>query len=392
MNREAVYSCASPKAVRLLWASALLGGLALALGGVLQPQRLWPNLLLLGFLAVGFGLGGLLQIAFRDLTGARWSDGFRCVREALGATLPWTAPILAAILIAGVASYPWYRPGMLAEETDWFKRGWLEPEFFTVRAISYLAIWMIFALAMVRASRREAAPGGPTRAGVRLSAAFLVVFSLTFWLAGTDWIMSLEPHWCSTAFAVYNFGGILSSSLAAITLAAVWLQRGPLKNAVTREHLRDLGTLLLGFSCFWMYIWFCQYMLIWYTNVPEEAAYYASRTHGLWAPLFYANVAINWAIPFAVLLPRASKESGGILVKVSLLVLAGRWLDVYLMILPSTNGDAPAIGFCELGAFALGVGAGGLLFLQALRKSRQLSTRELSCHAGDAPVCAEAPR
>lgn len=371
MIREGVGMHVSSKAVRWLWAIAVVGVLALALGGVLQPQRLWPNLLLLGVLSVGFGLGGLLLIAFRDLTGARWNDSFRCVREALASTLPWIAPVLAVILIAGLSSYPWSQASTLVEQTDWFKRWWLEPEFFTIRAISYLAIWVGFAVSMVWASRREALHDGPTRASIRLSAAFLVIFSLTFWLASADWIMSLEPTWYSTVFGVYNFGGVLLSAQAADTLLTVWLrQRGPLRNVVTRDQLHDLGTLLLSYSCFWMYIWFCQYMLIWYTNIPEETSHYASRIHGLWAPLFYANIVINWAIPFAVLIPRASKENASILVKVSLLVLVGRWLDVYLMVLPATTNGNPLIGFCELGAIGVVVGILGLLVLRALRNMR----------------------
>ena len=393
MNRQSAGMHVSPKAVRWLWTLTVLGTLAFALGAVLQPQRLWPNLLLLGFLSVGFGLGGLLLIALHDLTGARWSDAFGCIREAMAATLPWVAPVLAVILVAGLSSYPWSRTGTLTEETDWFKRWWLEPDFFTARAIAYLAIWAVFATAMVRASRRGTVLGRPTRAGARLSAAFLVVFSLTFWLASTDWIMSLEPSWYSTAFGVYNFGGVLLSAQAAVTLLTVGLRRGGLlRNVVTRDQLHDLGTLLLSYSCFWMYIWFCQYMLIWYTNMPEETSHYASRVHGLWAPLFYANIVINWAIPFAVLLPRTPKENAAVLVKVSLLVLVGRWLDVYLMILPSTNGDVPVIGFCEIGSMALVVGALGLLFLPALRKSLRLSPREPSCHVDDRPVIAEARR
>ena len=186
--------------------------------------------------------------------------------------------------------------------------------------------------------------------------------------------MSLQPDWYSTAFGVYNFSGVLLAAQAAVTLLTVALRAaGPLKNAVGRDQLHDLGTLLLSFSCFWMYIWFCQYMLIWYTNMPEETSHYASRVRGLWAPLFYANIVINWAIPFAVLLPRAAKTNAGTLVKISLLLLAGRWLDVYLMILPSINADASLIGFCEIGSMALAVGALGLLFLPALRKSLRLS-------------------
>lgn len=386
MNRKAADIDISPRAIRWLWTLTALGGLAIALGAVFQPERLWPNLILLGFLSVGFGLGGLLLIAFHDLTGARWSDAFGCIREAMAATLPWVAPVLAIILVAGLSLYPWSCTGTITQETDWFKRWWLEPGFFTARALAYLAIWAVFAVAMVRASRRGTVLDRPTPARVRLSAAFLVVFSLTFWLASTDWIMSLEPSWYSTAFGVYNFGGVLLSAQAVITLLTIWLRRvEPLRNVVTRDHLHDLGTLLLSYSCFWMYIWFCQFMLIWYTNIPEETSHYASRIHGLWMPLFYANIVINWAIPFAVLLPRVSKQSDGVLVKVSLLVLVGRWLDVYLMILPSTNGDIPMIGFCEIGSMALVVGALGLLFLSALRKSRQFSSMEPSRHVDGRP-------
>ena len=143
-----------------------------------------------------------------------------------------------------------------------------------------------------------------------------------------------------------------------------------MKYVVTRADLHELGRLLLGFSCFWMYIWFCQYMLIWYTNIPEESSYYASRVNGLWAPVLYSNIVINWAIPFVVLLPRASKESAGVLIRVSLLVLVGRWLDVYLMVLPAATDGNPQIGFCELGAIAVVVGILGLLILRALRHMR----------------------
>lgn len=386
MNRSPAGRHVWPQAVHRLWMLTVFGALALALGAALQPQRLWPNLLLLGVLAVGFGLGGMLLIAFHDLTGARWDQPLRCLRESMAATLPWVVPVVAVVLIAGLSWYPWSRGDTLAQPTDWFKRWWLAPGFFTARAIAYLAIWAAFAVAMVRPSRRGAALGGPTRASVRLSAAFVVVFSLTFWLASTDWIMSREPSWYSTAFGVYHFSGVLLSAQAAITLLAVWLRRiGPLREAISRDRLRDLGTLLLSFSCFWMYIWFCQYMLIWYTNTPEETSHYASRIHGLWAPLFYANIVINWAVPFAILLPRAAKENASLLARIAVLVLAGRWLDTYLMILPSTSGKAPVIGFCEVGAVALLVGGLGLLFLRALRKWPQSSPVQPSCPVDDVP-------
>lgn len=370
MNRQRVRSPDSSQALRWLSASTVIGILALAAGGILQPQRLWPNLLLFGYIAVGFGLGGLLLMAFRDLTGAHWNDRFRCVREAMAATLPWTAPLLGIIVLTGIPSYPWARPDVLAGETFWFKRWWLEPNFFAVRTIVYLAIWMALARIMLRSARREATPGGPASRSIRLSAAFLVLYSLTFWMASTDWIMSLEPTWYSTIFSVYHFGGILLSAQAAAILLIIWLQQsGTFRHSVTTDQLRDLGTLLLSFSCLWMYFWFSQYMLIWYTNMPEETSHFERRHLGLWMPLFVANIVINWGIPFAVLLPRAPKRNAGALVKISLLLLVGRWLDVYLTILPSTGATGPSIGPCEIGAIALTIGLPGLLFLQALQES-----------------------
>ena len=132
---------------------------------------------------------------------------------------------------------------------------------------------------------------------------------MTFTLASVDWVMSLEPLWYSTIFGVYNFAGLFLSGLAAIILVALWLERtGPLQNVLNDEHLHDLGKLLFAFSIFWMYIWFSQYMLIWYTNIPEETSYFVRRVHGLWFALFLANVVLNWLVPFVVLLRRDAKR------------------------------------------------------------------------------------
>ena len=183
-----------------------------------------------------------------------------------------------------------------------------------------------------------------TRENARLSAVFLVVFGFTFWLAGYDWIMSLEPHWYSTIFAVYQFAGLVLSGLAMITILAIWLEKqGPLKGALTHEHLHDLGKLLFAFSTFWMYIWFCQYMLIWYANIPEETVHYVHRLHGFWEPVFLLNFLLNWAVPFLVLLHVPAKRSRSMMLKVCWVILVGRWVDLYLMIMPPIAGEQLAV-------------------------------------------------
>ena len=144
---------------------------------------------------------------------------------------------------------------------------------------------------------------------------------------------------------------------------------GPLHGVFNDEHLHDLGKLLLGFSCFWMYIWFSQYMLIWYSNIPEETSYFIARTRGAWGPVVVLSILLNWVVPFFVLLPKSAKRSGGVMMKVAVVVLIGRWVDLYLMVLPSfttANGatDATAIGAAP--AFQIWEVAGiGCLFATA---------------------------
>jgi hypothetical protein len=352
------------KVVRLFQALTLLGGVTLVIGLLLTPQRTWANVLLLSNYLLGLGLGGLLIVSLHYVTGARWSVPVRRVAEAMTAVLPVGSLGMVAVLLFRPSLYPWL---VATDQVPDSPLGhlWLSRPFFLLRALVYLAVWMAFAAAIVQTSRRQDREhdAAPTRTNLRLSAAFLVAFGFTCWLASSDWIMSLEPKWSSTIFGVYNFAGILLTSLAAVTLLALWLQRhGPLSAALSEDHFHDLATLLFGFGCFWMYIWFCQYMLIWYANQPEETVYYFHRWQGAWPALMLLSVIFNWGIPFVLLLFRAAKRAPRVLGTVCLLVLVGRWLDLFTMIFPS-QGDAASIpGPLELGLLCGAAGVTGLIF------------------------------
>jgi hypothetical protein len=190
----------------------------------------------------------------------------------------------------------------------------------------------------------------------RWSALFLVAFGATFWLASYDWLMSREPNWVSTVYGIYHFAGLFTSGWAVFILLVLWLRDvGPFRTIVTTDRLHDLGKLLFGMCVFWLYLWYCQYMLIWFVNNPEETPHYLRRLDGNWATLFYLNVALNGVIPFLVLLPRALKQNAKVLANVSVIVLLGRWLDLYVMIFPDEHGALEAVV-----AGAMGVGAAGL--------------------------------
>ncbi|MHB1427050.1 MAG: hypothetical protein ACYC3I_28170 [Gemmataceae bacterium] len=352
------------KAVLLFQSLSLLGGIALAMGLFLTPQRTWANVLVLSNYLLGLGLGGLLIVALHYVTGAQWSVPVRRVPEAMTAVLPVGAMGMVAVLLFRPSLYRWL---VAADQVPDSPLGhlWLNRPFFLLRALAYLAVWMAFAAAIVRTSRRQDGEhdAAPTATNLRLSAAFLVAFGFTCWLASSDWIMSLEPKWSSTIFGVYNFAGILLTSLAAVTLLALWLQRhGPLSAALSEDHFHDLATLLFGFSSFWMYIWFCQYLLIWYANQPEETTYYVRRWQGTWPGLMLLDVVFNWGIPFCLLLFRAAKRSPGVLGAICLLVLIGRWFDLFVMIFPS-QGEAMSVpGVLELGLLCGAAGVTGLIF------------------------------
>ncbi len=360
----------SPAVLRFARLLAAGGGIILLAGLAAAPDRAWAALLMAGYLLTGFGLAGVVFVATQYACGAGWSAAFRRVPEAMAAILPWGAGALAAVFLAHPSLYVWNREAPHAG----FQHFWLRWPFFLARFAVYFAVWTGFAAAIVRHSRRQDRDASVehTHRNARLSIIFLVVFAVTFWLASFDWVMSLEPRWASTIFGIYNFAGMFSGGLALLILLVLWLRRsGPLRDFANEEHLHDLGKLLFAFSTVWMYIWFSQYMLIWYADIPEETAYYVARLHNAWAPLFLLNMILNWAAPFAALLPRGAKRSARALGRVAAVVLAGRVLDVYLMIAPPLQGARPLAGIWEAGVLA---GAAGVLVLAFHRGMQQAAT------------------
>jgi hypothetical protein len=280
------------------------------------------------------------------------------VAEAMMCALPIAAPMMLALFFGRGSLYTWAVGAPAAEHEMVSTISWYftAPFIFTRLAV-FLTTWMLFAVLMRRTSARADSSADLIhhQRMVRYSAAFIGIFALSFSLATVDWLLSLDPRWTSTIFAVYVCSGLLVEGVAAITLAVVVLhERGHLADVVNENHLHDLGKLLFAFTTFWAYIWVSQYLLIWYGNLPEETSHYAIRTDPSWVTAFLANPIVNWLIPFVVLLPRASKRRPSVLKWVAVVLLLGRWLDVYLLVAPQTM-KAPAFGLLELSiAFAYG--------------------------------------
>ncbi|MBZ0265708.1 hypothetical protein K8I28_13675 [bacterium] len=364
---------------RLFLGLIVVGLIMLAIGFVFTQERAWANCLIIGYTILGVGLAGLTFIAIHFLTGSIWSVVIRRIPEAMAFTLPIGAFFMLILLFSGSSVYTWSQGFPEGHHVSTFKAFWLNFPFFSVRTILYLLLWVLLGWSMVHQSRKQDKDGNiaPINYLIKFSAIFIIIFSLTFILASFDWLMALEPFWYSTIFGIYNFAGMFESGLAVIILFVVWLQsKGPFRGLVNEEHLHDLGKLLFAFSTFWMYIWFSQYMLIWYSNIPEEAVRYTHRLQGAWTPLFIANIVLNWGIPFFVLLSARTKRTGHVLAKVAVIVLVGRWLDIYLFVMPTNMQSQPSFGIPELGAILFTIGACTLLIHYGLRGAPTLPIKD----------------
>jgi Ni/Fe-hydrogenase subunit HybB-like protein len=210
-------------------------------------------------------------------------------------------------------------------------------------------VWIGFTHLIRRHSLRQDADGDPahTRKNQSLSAAFLVLLAITFVFASFDWIMSLEPTWYSTMFPLYCFSGLFLGGTAAMTIIIVYFREKGLLTGITDHHLYEIGRVLCAAATFWAYIWFCQYMLIYYTNIPEEAVYYIRRFGGPLPLLFPLNLVLNWLVPLVILIPARARRSPRWLLTAAFIILAARWLDLYLLIMPALN-QPPSLGLPEI--------------------------------------------
>ena len=336
-----------------LLVTAVVGAAIFALGAFVAPERAWSNLLIAGCMVLALAMGPLFFMAVTTVSRGGWATAFRRVPEAMARGVPLAAVLLLLVLAGSAHVYEWADSSVVqADEILRAKAVYLNLPFFAGRSVVIFVGWILFTRALIGQWRAQDQDGavGHTDAAVRLAAIFLVFFGVTYSVASWDWLMSIEPHWFSTIFSVYHFAGTFTAGLAGIIIFVIALRRmGPLRKVIRDDHLHDLGKMLFGFCTFWAYIWVSQYLLTWYSNIGEETHFFTERKEGAWESLFYLNVALNWLVPFIVLLPRPNKKSEKILLRVAVVVLIGHWLDLYMVVMPRTMGDNPTLNVWELG-------------------------------------------
>ncbi len=345
------------------WVFVGLGILLLVLGLFLHPERSWANLLLTAFNLACVGLGGLFLLSIQSVTGAHWSDPILKAHRAMPALLPVAGGLMLLLWFGASTLYPWARPDAASQHALHGRLGWLNQPFFFARVAVIFSAWIWTGHRLARQGKG--------------SAAFILVFAVTFTLANFDWLMSLEPVWSSTIFAIYGFSGMFLQGIAIVTISAIVLRQVGLIPAVSKAQNHDLGKLLFAFSCFWAYIFLSQFLLIWYANIPEETGPMRLLLQGKWMPLFYLNLLLNFGLPFVLLLQRKAKTNETVLLATCAILLAGRWLDLYLQIMPPVlQGGAPGFGAAELGGIFLQLGLGHMacwpVFMKDVNPAQEL--------------------
>ena len=319
-------------------------------------NRPWAALYVAAFFFFMISLGTLAFYAIQRASQAGWSPVlFRIMEGITGYLLPGGLLVLI-ILVFSVLHFNhlfiWMDPEVVEyDKIIKAKSGYLEPYFFLIRGFIYLGGWSLYRYFSRKFSIAQDNSNDNKYhiKNFKISAGFLVFFLVTESMMSWDWIMSIDPHWFSTLFGWYVFASMAVSGVTTIALISIYLKsKGYLPN-VNDNHIHDLGKFMFGFSVFWTYLWFSQFMLIWYSNIPEEVVYFISRIEDYTLP-FWGMVIINFVLPFLILVSSNFKRVSWIITMAGIIILIGHYIDVYNMIMPSAVGDKWGFGLPELGS------------------------------------------
>jgi hypothetical protein len=336
-------------------------------------ERLFASLWMNNVFFTGLGIIGLFFVAIQYAASAGWSAGLIRIPLAMGNWIP-IAGLLMVVLYFTVGhdifhwthhdlydqASPEFDP-LINKKAPYFffpgKAGGF-PIFFIARMLVFFSLWYWF-FVMIRKNMLAEDLDNSTAYWYknRVNATvFLIIFAVSSSVSAWDWVMSIDTHWFSTMFGWYVFASWWVTGLAMITLIVSSLKSAGYLKVVNANHLHDLGKFMFAFSIFWTYIWFGQFLLIYYANIPEETVYFVERmTTAPYSWIFYANLILNFVLPFLLLMTRDAKRQMSTLKLVCPIIIIGHWFDFFNMVTPGVMQNNGSVGFLEIGL--------GLVFL-----------------------------
>lgn len=354
----------------------LLLGIILGYKDAHFTTRLLSNGLTNGFFFFALGLGALFFLALNYATESGWYASVKRVIEAVAGFIPFGMVFLGFVLLIitildGAHIYIWMDSEVVKnDEIIQGKSAYLNSWFFWIRTIIYFATYYIFLRGFQKRSIEEDEKGGTAIhfKNYKKGAMFLVFFAVFSSTSAWDWLMSIDVHWFSTLYGWYTFAGIWCSSMVVLVITTMYLKKLGYLPKVNESHIHDLGKWTFATSFLWSYLWFSQFMLIWYANIGEEVTYYVMRIENF-QTIYFTMFIINFAFPMLILMSRDAKRHFGILTFVGLIILIGHWLDVYIMVSAGSLAANAQLGLIEIGMALMVLGGFTYVVLNNLTKA-----------------------
>ncbi len=344
-------------------------------------NRPWSALYVAAFFFFMIALGVLAFYAVQRASQAGWSPLLFRVMEGITAYLVPGGIIVFVILVLSVLHmnhmFTWMDADVVAhDELLQNKSGYLNPTFFLIRAAIFLGGWIFYREYSRKLSLAQdnSDDNSSFIKNFRWSAAFLVFYLITESIMSWDWIMSVDPHWFSTLFGWYVFASMFVSGITVIAMISIYLKSKGYLPDVNDSHIHDLAKFMFAFSIFWTYLWFGQFMLIWYANIPEEVTYFVTRIEDFKLP-YFGMLAMNFIFPLLLLMNSDYKRINWFVIMTGIVILCGHYMDVFNMIMPATVGDQWSIGIPEIGGILFFAGLFIFWVFRALTKAPLQPTR-----------------
>jgi len=345
-------------------------------------NRPWSALYVAAFFFMMIALGVLAFYAVQFASQAGWSPVLFRVMEGITAYLfPGALIVLGIAVASGTIGhyniFVWMDPEVVEhDKLLQNKSSFLNLPWFIIRGLIFITGWSLYRYFARKFSIAQdtAEDNRYFKKSFRIAAAFLVFFIYTESMMSWDWIMSVDPHWFSTLFGWYVFASMIVSGITVIALLAIYLRTKGYLEFVNNSHLHDLAKYMFGFSIFWTYLWFSQFMLIWYANIPEEVTYFVTRIEDYNLP-FFGMLVLNFIFPILLLMNSDFKRVPWFIVLTGLVVLFGHYIDIFNMIMPATVGDRWSIGIPEISSVLLFAGLFMFIVFRALTKAPLLAKR-----------------
>jgi|TARA_R100000479_G_scaffold174871_1_gene124341 hypothetical protein len=351
-----------------------------------MQNRPWSALYIACLFFLFIALGTLAFYGIQYAAQAGWSPVLYRVMEGITAYLPVASVILFVLLLLSAFHinhiFHWMDPELVDPESSHYdkliagKSGWLNIPFFLIRAAIFLAGWNLYRYLSRRNSIKqdEADDNRWFKKNFKMSAGFLVFFIVTESMMSWDWIMSFDPHWFSTLFGWYVFAGMMVSAITVIAMISIILKKQGYLEFVNDSHIHDLAKYMFGFSIFWTYLWFSQFMLIWYANIPEEVTYFVTRIEDYKLP-FFGMLVTNFVFPVLLLMNSDYKRVNWFVILTGIVILAGQYINLFVMVMPGTVGASWFIGLPEIGSILFFFGLFVFVVFTALTKAPLLAKR-----------------